>query len=139
MIQDKRTRNTTIEPSINWSNKTILVVEDEEINFFYIKEAVEGSNVNLIYANNGLAAIKICKEKPIDLILMDIKMPVMSGYEATEKTKQICPKVPVIAQTAYSLSGEKKKSIEAGCDGYLSKPISPDMLVNTISRFIDSD
>ena len=121
----------------SWGNKTILIVEDEEINFFYLKESLEETNVNLIYADNGCAAIDIFRSNPkIDLVLMDIKMPLMNGYTATSKIKAIRPYVPVIAQTAYALSGERKKSIDAGCDGYISKPIMPGVLIATLSKYL---
>ncbi|MFW6226522.1 MAG: response regulator [Bacteroidota bacterium] len=121
----------------NWEGKTILVVEDEEINFYYIKESLEETNANLLYAENGYAAIEACqKNQAIDLVLMDIKMPLMNGYEATAKIKTFRKDLPVIAQTAYALSGERKKSLAAGCDDYLTKPIKPSVLINTLSKFL---
>lgn len=122
----------------DWGNKTVLIVEDEEINFYYLRESLEETNVKLIYADNGYAAIDICKSNPkIDLVLMDIKMPLMNGYDATSKIKAIRPYVPIIAQTAYALSGERKRSIDAGCDGYISKPIMPGILISTLSRYLE--
>lgn len=138
MIKEESIKSASHNPSPDWSNKTILVVEDEEINFFYIKEALSQTGVNLIYADNGLAALNIVQENPdIDLILLDVKMPILSGYETTRKVKKLRADLPVIAQTAYSLTGEKRKSIEAGCDGYLSKPIRPDDLFETVARYLD--
>lgn len=139
MIKEDRIKSASLNPSADWSNKTILVVEDEEINFFYIKEALSQTKVNLVYADNGLSALNMVQENPdIDLILMDVKMPILSGYETTRKVKKLRADLPVIAQTAYSLTGEKRKSMEAGCDGYLSKPIRPDELFETVARYLDN-
>lgn len=122
----------------NWQNKTVLVVEDDDINYYYLQEILEETNVKLIYANNGYKAIDLFKANPkIDLVLMDMKMPLMNGYDATSKIKAIRPYIPVVAQTAYALSGEKKKSLDAGCDGYITKPIMPDALILALSRFLE--
>ena len=138
MNEIKRIEKTDLKSQFDWHTKTILVVEDEEINFFYIKESLIETSVNLLYADNGLAALKIFKENTnIDLVLMDVKMPIISGYETTKRMKNVRTEVPVIAQTAYSLSGERRKSIEAGCDDYLSKPVSPDELIETVARYLD--
>ncbi len=121
----------------NWENKTVLIVEDDEINFFYLREILEETNVNLLYANNGFKAIDTVKENPaIDLILMDMKMPLMNGYEATSRIKAIKPYMPIVAQTAYALSSERKKSMDAGCDGYITKPIMPDALIIALSKYL---
>ncbi len=138
MIEEKNIKNVDLKSQFNWHKKTILVVEDEEINFYYIRETLSDTGANFIYADNGLSALKQFQENTnIDLVLMDVKMPIISGYETTKKMKKIRPEVPVIAQTAYSLSGEKRKSMEAGCDDYLSKPISPDELLETVAQYLD--
>jgi two-component system, cell cycle response regulator DivK len=138
MIEEKDLKNAVPASQFDWKTKTILVVEDQEINFYYISETLADTGVNFIYADNGLSALKLFQENTnIDLVLMDVKMPILSGYEATKQMKKIRPEVPVIAQTAYSLSGEKRKSMEAGCDDYLSKPISPDELVETVAKYLD--
>lgn len=122
----------------NWGNKTVLIVEDDDINFFYLKETLEETNINLIYADNGFKAIDLFKTNPkIDLVLMDMKMPLMNGYDATSKIKSIRPYVPVIAQTAYALSTERKKSFDAGCDGYITKPIMPGALISALSKYLE--
>jgi PAS domain S-box-containing protein len=124
-------------PSINLAGKTILVVEDVDTNYFYISTLLEKLNANVKRAVNGLKAVEICaSDTSIDLVLMDIELPLMNGYEATKVIKQKRPDLPIIAQTAFAMSGERERSLEAGCDDYLAKPIRKDDLINAISRLI---
>lgn len=110
-------------------DKTILVVEDVDSSFEFLKVVLEKSGINTIWAKNGKESIKICKENPnIDLVLMDINMPVMNGYEATKEIKRTNPDIPIIAQTAYAVSGDKEKALNAGCNDYISKPINRKIL-----------
>jgi CheY-like chemotaxis protein len=84
-----------------------------------------------------LEAVEICKKKPdINLVLMDVKMPVMDGYEATKLIKEINPELPVIAVTAYGLSGDKEKALAAGCDDYIAKPFEPDDLIEKLRKYL---
>ncbi|RLD66635.1 MAG: histidine kinase, partial [Bacteroidetes bacterium] len=104
----------------------ILIVEDEEVNFLFIKEILKktGIKCKILEATNGQEAVDIFTNNPdIDLVLMDLKMPVMDGYKATKIIKDIKPEVPIIIQTAYTLEEERKKSADAGCDGFITKPI----------------
>ncbi|MDQ1772527.1 response regulator [Labilibaculum sp. A4] len=118
-------------------NKLILVVEDEEFNRIYFEELLNQINCNVLVANNGLEAVDICiKNDKIDLVLMDIKMPLMDGYEATKKIKKIRPNLPIIAQTAFALLGDKKKSLENGCDDYIAKPVKKDILIQLIRKHL---
>ena len=121
----------------NWEGKTFLVAEDEEDNFRYIEVALALSNASLIWARDGKEAVEVFKKvSNIDLVLMDIKMPLMDGYSATREIKNICRHVPVIAQTAYAMSEEKEKSKMAGCDDYIAKPIGYEDLLLTIHKFV---
>ncbi|MBN2595403.1 response regulator [Labilibaculum sp.] len=118
-------------------NKLILVVEDEEFNRIYFEELLNQMHCNVLVANNGLEAVDICKKNDkIDLVLMDIKMPLMDGYEATQKIKRIRPNLPVIAQTAFALLGDKNKSLENGCDDYIAKPVKKDVLIQLIRKHL---
>jgi len=131
--------NTTNNPENQNANneQCILVAEDEEINFLFINEILSGYKTKILRAINGQEAVDMIKENTdINLVLMDIKMPVMDGYEATRLIKQIRDNVPVIAQTAYAMSGDKEKSLEAGCDDYISKPVKKDALMEKINQFI---
>jgi len=124
----------------NWIGKTILVAEDDEANFLLLKKALEKTGVAIIHAENGKEAIRFVKSNPdIDLILMDIRMPVMDGIEATTQIKQINKNLPIIVQTAFTMSSEKEKSFKAGCDDYISKPIIIKELYATVSKYIDKE
>lgn len=125
---------TTIEDLLK--NTNILVAEDEEINFLFLKETLHQSGAKVDWAKNGQEAIDLALNKEYDLILMDMKMPVMDGYDATKKIKKIKPNTPIIAQTAYALPEEQKIGYEAGCDFYLSKPIDPINLINILLKYL---
>ena len=116
-------------------NLTILIVEDEEINWLYLNEILK-SRARTLHALNAKMAIEYIKKYPeIDLVLMDIKLPDINGLELTGIIKKINSKVKVIAQTAYALSGDREKAIEAGCSGYITKPIKRQELLNLISLY----
>lgn len=105
--------------------KTILVAEDEEYNFYLTREILTFRKINVVHAWNGKEAVDIIKNNPdVNLVLMDVKMPVMGGYEATKLIKALRPELPVVALTAYALLGDKEKALENGCDDYLAKPVS---------------
>jgi len=117
---------------------TILVAEDEEVNYLFIEEVLSDLDIQIIPAKNGLETVKICKENPfIDLVLMDLKMPIMDGFEATKKIKEIRPKLPIIAQTAYAMTSDKEKAQKAGCDDYFSKPIDANELIATVKKILN--
>ncbi len=118
---------------------TILIVEDEEANYLYLKILLEGLDLNIaiLHAKNGKEAVEMCKANPkIDFVLMDLKMPVMNGYEATKQIKKIRPGLPVVAQTAYSTTEDKNKAISAGCDDFIPKPISKEVLISMINKYL---
>ena len=128
-----------LEGENSWSKKTILIAEDEEVNYTFLVEALSNSNVNIIWAQDGKQAIEICKNTPnIDLILMDIKMPEVDGYEATRMIKSFRPNIPIIAQTAYAMAGEKEKSLKAQCDDFITKPIRVKTLITIVSKYLDN-
>lgn len=114
---------------------TILVAEDDNLNFLLFQKIIQLRNYNVIRAINGQEAVDICIKNPnIDLLLMDIKMPVMNGFEALEKIKVIRPKLIVIAQTAYSSSEDEAKIYKAGFYGYITKPINREKLFEIIDN-----
>jgi len=105
-------------------NRVILIAEDDWISFQYLRTILEKSDITVIHAENGEQAVAFVRNKPdIDLILMDIKMPVMNGIDATKIIKRIRPDLPIIAQTAYTYSEEQNKMTSLGCDEYLAKPL----------------
>jgi hypothetical protein len=104
--------------------RVILIAEDDWISFQYLRTILEKSDITVIHAENGEQAVDIVREtSDIDLILMDIKMPVMDGIEATKIIKRMRPELPIIAQTAYTYNDEKNKITSIGCDDYLVKPL----------------
>jgi len=117
-------------------NKKILIAEDEEMNFIFLRETIIPSGAQIDWAKNGKMAVDLAKKNNYDIILMDIKMPIMDGYEATNIIKKTDPKIPIIAQTAYAIPEEQKSDYETDCDFYLSKPIDPQILIKTIKKFI---
>jgi len=134
----KKTSETDIDKTgIDLSGKIILVVDDVESVYLYMKAVFRKTNVQLIWAKDGQEAIDICKEnKNISLVLMDIQMPVLNGLEATKHIKQFRKDLPIIAQTAYALKGDREMSLNAGCDDYISKPIDTKVLFTTIEKYI---
>ena len=121
----------------NWKDKIILVAEDVETNYMLVKKSLRKTGVNLIWVKNGLEAVEECKKNNIiDLVLMDIRMPLMNGIEATKKIKKIKPELPVIAQTAYAMDGDREKSINAGCNDYIAKPINLIKFIELIGKYI---
>ena len=121
----------------DWSDKTILVVEDIDSNYKYIHAAIFRTGIIILRAVDGVEAIEMCKSNnKIDIVLMDVNMPVLNGYDATTEIKKLRPDLPIIAQTAYAMQGEEQRSREAGCDAYLSKPVNLRSLYNTMSQFI---
>jgi PAS domain S-box-containing protein len=120
----------------DWSNKFILIAEDEHVNYLYLQELLKSTRVNLIRAKDGKEAIALCHENSnINLILMDIKMPNVNGFTATREIKKIRQYLPIIAQSAYAMEEEIMKCKEAGCDEYISKPIDPQKLLLLIDNF----
>lgn len=116
---------------------TILIVDDEKTAHQLYTIMLESAGYQLLHAENGKEAVELFAGNPgINLILMDIKMPVMDGYEATRQIKKINGHVPIIAQTAYALPADQKQAREAGCNAHLSKPVSRPILIETIQKYI---
>jgi PAS domain S-box-containing protein len=120
----------------NWANKTVLIAEDEKSNFRFLEVLLKKTHINIIPATNGLEAIDAFKNNKIDLILMDIKMPIMDGLDATRAIKKLNGEIPIIALTAYAMQNDSDVCKEAGCNSYISKPVSQDKLFSTINKFL---
>lgn len=132
-----KSKQMELKPTKNWSDKTILIAEDEEINFLYLKELLLDTGVEILQARNGCEAVDICKSiTNIDLILMDIKMPEMNGYEAAKAIREFKPDVPVIAQTAYALQKDINKIKQAGFSDFIAKPLNEKTLLETVNKYI---
>ena len=114
----------------------ILVAEDDEISFSFLEITLHRICKEIIRAKTGVETVIICRNNPdIDLILMDIKMPVMDGYEATRQIRQFNKSIIIIAQTAYALSGDNEHAIDAGCNNYVTKPIGKDELISLMHQY----
>jgi signal transduction histidine kinase/CheY-like chemotaxis protein len=120
----------------NWETKTILIAEDEELNVKVLDTCLTKTNVKLLHARDGKRAVEICRMEKVDLVLMDVQMPVMDGYIATSEIKKMNSKTPIIAQTSFAMANEKEKCIDAGCDDYITKPLDLDILLSKISRYM---
>ncbi|MBN2612270.1 MAG: response regulator [Bacteroidales bacterium] len=126
-----------MEENYDFSGKKILVVDDEEINWLLIKDIFEDTNANMRWARVGQEAIDlVASGEHYDLILMDMKMPILDGFDTTREIKKINRDIPVIAQTAYAMPEERIKCTQAGCDNYLSKPIEMNVLLNMVNRYV---
>ncbi|MFA9391438.1 MAG: response regulator [Prolixibacteraceae bacterium] len=122
----------------NWAKKTILVVEDEEVNRFFFETALKMTKVNLLFAETGWEGISMAqKHQNIDCVLMDIRLPGIDGYEATRHIKAERKNLPIIVQTAYALSNDRAKAFESGCDEFLSKPIRLGNLFEVLAKYMD--
>lgn len=118
------------------SHLTTLIVEDDRISDLLINIMLTEINREIFHAKSGLEAIEICRNHPdIDLILMDLKMPEVDGYEATRQIREFNKDVIIIAQSAYGLTGDREKAIEAGCNEHLSKPLIKDELMSFIQHY----
>jgi PAS domain S-box-containing protein len=116
----------------------ILVAEDDDINFMFIKCLFANTKINLVRACNGKEAVEYFNgSEAFDMILMDLKMPVMSGLEATVLIKAKYPEVPIIAITAYGFDEDKQKALDAGCDDYISKPFKREALYEKMTKYIN--
>lgn len=115
--------------------KTVLIAEDEDSNFILLEKFFLDMKINIIRAVNGIEAVAICKSNPqIDLIMMDIKMPDMDGYEATKCIKEFRPDLSIIAQTTYSTEADKNKAFACGCSDFISKPFNRELLLSKINE-----
>jgi len=114
----------------------VLIAEDDEINLLYLQTIVETFSNKMWIAKSGIEAVEMCKQNPeINLVLMDIKMPYMNGYQATQEIRRLNKDLVIIAQTAHALIDDRQKALNAGCDGYIAKPINKEELIELISQF----
>ena len=119
---------------------TILYVEDDSNNRTLVRRVLEAEGYQLVDAPNASLAMEFLKDNKIELILMDINMPEMDGYSLTAQIKSIdeYARIPIVAITANVMRGDRERSLEAGCDGYIQKPIDIDLLTQQVERFLRS-
>lgn len=133
----KKIQKNTEDLPDTLQNKLILVAEDDEANFLYIHEVLKSCKCKVLRTVNGIETIKACKEnQSIDLVLMDIKMPLLNGIEATKEIKIFRPDLPIIAQTAYAFPDDERRVKEAGCNAYISKPIHRDKIIKLMIQIL---
>jgi two-component system cell cycle response regulator DivK len=119
------------------SEKTVLVVEDDHVSTKLFREALEAHGYNVLQAKDGMEGWRMAREHRPDLILMDIRLPGVSGLDVTKwlKTDETLKSIPVIAITAFAMEGDEEKMLEGGCDAYIPKPISVSDFLQTVERF----
>jgi CheY-like chemotaxis protein len=129
--------NEEPEPGSSSNNNStrILIVEDDDISFEHLSILLGSFSNNIERVNNGLDAVEFVRKNDVDLILMDVKLPVLTGYEATKEIRKFDKDVIIIAQTAYALSGEKENALAAGCNDYISKPLDKTLLGKIIMKY----
>lgn len=135
----KKEGKPMVEKEYRWDGRKILIVEDTHLNFILLREFIKKTSALVIPANTGSVALEILeKTDDIDLVLLDIRLPDINGYEIARKIKNMNSKIPVIFQTAYSTDCDKSEASKAGCDGFLVKPITKDLLLRTIDSFFNA-
>ncbi|HBS85937.1 MAG TPA: hypothetical protein DEA97_05240 [Bacteroidales bacterium] len=120
----------------DWHEKTILIVEDEEANYYFLFEALRKTKINIIWAKDGKDAIEKFRRNAVNAVLMDIQLPVLDGYKSTEIIKALNRNIPIIAQTAYAMPEDREKCFAAGCDEYLTKPIKSKKLISVLTKYL---
>jgi len=118
--------------------KRILIVEDQEDNRAIMRDLLNTAGYNLIEAVDGEEGVRLAQSERPDLILMDIQLPILDGYEATRRIRSLAElkSIPIIAVTSYALSGDEAKALAAGCDSYVAKPFSPRELLAKVREFL---
>lgn len=119
-----------------WKDKTVLIAEDVLSNYLLLTEYLEPTGVKILWASNGHEALEILNTITPDVVLMDMKMPVMSGFEAVIKIRETDQLLPIIAQTAYTMLGDKERILEVGCTDYIPKPYSEKVILGVLSKYM---
>ncbi|MEE8227835.1 MAG: response regulator [Kiloniellales bacterium] len=124
---------------LNGSAKTVLVVEDNDLNMKLFHDLLEAHGYNILQTKDGMEALRLAREHRPDLILMDIQLPEVSGLEVTKwlKEDESLKTIPVIAVTAFAMKGDEEKIREGGCEAYIAKPISVTNFLQTVERFVN--
>lgn len=117
----------------------IVIAEDDEAGFLYLSTLLKPLNAEIHHCSNGVCAVEFCRSNPdTDIVLMDMRMPDLNGFEATRQIREFNSKVVIIAQTAFALAGDKENALDAGCTDYISKPIKKDELISLVNKYINS-
>jgi len=136
-ITESKEIKPEVKPELQEKKLKILIAEDDKMAEKYLENVLKNISKEILFAKNGIEAIDAFSQNPdIDLVLMDIQMPEMSGYEATRKIREFNKDVIIIAETAYAISGDREKALEAGCNDYISKPIKKNRLMEMIEKYL---
>lgn len=136
-IKTKIKKGPVFVESYNWAGKSILIVEDDEVNQEFLVAVLSPTSAKIHTAVTGEEAVKFCKSgNPVDLVLMDIRLPKMNGFDAFAKIREVYPEVPVIAQTAFAMSEDATRCLDVGFSDYVSKPINRKHLLAMINRLM---
>jgi len=128
-----------LPPEARWSNRTVLVVEDTDSNFLLLKHILEATGLRILRSVEGESAVHMLKENdPVDLVILDIKLPGIDGYETLERIRENYNKIPIIAYTAYTLEGDRGKALRAGFDAYIAKPSENSEIIKTIGDLLNT-
>jgi two-component system CheB/CheR fusion protein len=134
----KRQLSATSETTASsWQHINLLIAEDEEMNYLYLKEVLNPTGVNITWAKNGREAVELMESNDYNIVLMDIKMPIMNGIEAAQAILKKKPEQAIIAQTAYAMHEEKQQCLDMGFRAYLTKPLLPKILLSAIQECIE--
>ncbi len=126
-----------LNQSYEWPNKVILIVDDEEVNAMFLDAVFHGTSAQVLFAKNGQQAVELCKNiSKIDLILMDLKMPVMNGIKATQEIRKFNTRIPIIAQTALASEEDRQVCLQVGCNDAITKPIEVEELLYLVNKYI---
>jgi PAS domain S-box-containing protein len=137
VLHHENDRSFQAETEYSWAGKKIMVVEDDFNSFKYISALLKKTGIEILHASNGRKAVEIVKScNDIDVVIMDIQLPEMDGLEATKEIKNLDNRLPVIAQTAYAMAGDKEKMKLAGCDDYIPKPLDSKQLLGILNNYL---
>jgi len=134
---EKASKPCAAADACKFSNNTVLIAEDDEDSLILVRHLLKQTEIRILTAVNGQEAVELYAANPgIDLVLMDLKMPEMDGYEATRRIKAVNAEVPVLALTAYGLVKDQEKALAAGCDDVITKPVDRDLLLHTMKKYL---
>jgi two-component system, cell cycle response regulator DivK len=121
-------------------NKIILVIEDNEQNMYLVNYMLKTHGYQIVQAYDGVKGVALARQQPLDLILLDIQLPIMDGYAVARELRknEALANVPIIAVTSYAMPGDRERALAAGCSGYIEKPIDPDTFIPQIEHYLPS-
>jgi CheY-like chemotaxis protein len=129
--------NKRLKPAIDLRGKKILIAEDDSANYLFIESYLKQAKSEILWARDGEQMLELFRSEPdLDLILLDLRMPNLNGIDAIRIIRKANKDIPVIALTAYAFADDREKSLEAGCNDYLTKPVKVEQLSDTLSKYL---